>query len=117
MVDLVATSVLQLRDPDCTIDAFTEEDGTAYQASAVRADPHAEQHRHWRGDGAATRVRFRDDLAHLVAGDREPGGTIGYFIIHAARDDQGYMVPVETIERIEAEQHKRLVAEGKSRPM
>jgi cytochrome o ubiquinol oxidase subunit 1 len=27
-------------------------------------------------------------------------GTIGYFIVHAARDDQGYMVPVETIERI-----------------
>ncbi len=33
-------------------------------------------------------------------------GTIGYFIVHAARDDQGYMVPVETIERIEAEQHR-----------
>jgi len=40
-------------------------------------------------------------------------GTIGYFIVHAARDDQGYMVPVETIERIEAEQHARLVAEKK----
>ena len=37
-------------------------------------------------------------------------GTVAYFAIHAARDDQGYMVPVETIERIEAEQHKRLVA-------
>jgi cytochrome o ubiquinol oxidase subunit 1 len=40
-------------------------------------------------------------------------GTVIYFVIHAARDDQGYMVPVETIERIEAEQHKRLVAAGK----
>jgi cytochrome o ubiquinol oxidase subunit 1 len=47
-------------------------------------------------------------IASLVA----PSATL----IHAARDDQGYMVPVETIERIEAEQHKRLVAEGKSRP-
>jgi cytochrome o ubiquinol oxidase subunit 1 len=40
-------------------------------------------------------------------------GTVIYFAIHAARDDQGYMVPVETIERIEAEQHKRLVSENK----
>ncbi|MFO5730055.1 hypothetical protein ACLBSV_29660, partial [Klebsiella pneumoniae] len=40
-------------------------------------------------------------------------GTIGYFIVHAARDDQGYMVPVDVIERIEAEQHARLVAEKK----
>jgi hypothetical protein len=37
-------------------------------------------------------------------------GTVVVFVAHAARDDQGYMVPVETIERIEAEQHKRLVA-------
>jgi cytochrome o ubiquinol oxidase subunit 1 len=37
-------------------------------------------------------------------------GTVIYFVIHAARDDQGYMVPVDVIERIEAEQHKRLVA-------
>jgi cytochrome o ubiquinol oxidase subunit 1 len=40
-------------------------------------------------------------------------GTVIYFVIHAARDDQGYMVPVDVIERIEAEQHKRLVAAGK----
>ena len=40
-------------------------------------------------------------------------GTVAYFVIHAARDDQGYMVPVDVIERIEAEQHKRLVAAGK----
>ena len=40
-------------------------------------------------------------------------GTVVYFVIHAARDDQGYMVPVDVIERIEAEQHKRLVAAGK----
>ncbi|QAX82276.1 cytochrome o ubiquinol oxidase subunit I [Candidatus Pseudomonas adelgestsugas] len=38
-------------------------------------------------------------------------GTVSYFIIHAARNDQGYIVPVETIERIEAEQYARLVAE------
>jgi cytochrome o ubiquinol oxidase subunit 1 len=44
-------------------------------------------------------------IASLVA----PSSTL----IHAARDDQGYMVPVDVIERIEAEQHKRLVAAGK----
>jgi cytochrome o ubiquinol oxidase subunit 1 len=90
--------------------------GTAYQKPSTNRST-CQQHRHWRGDGRAVdRVRFRDDLAHLVAGHRQPAGTIGYFVVHAARDDQGYMVPVETIERIEAEQHKRLVAEGRSRP-
>lgn len=40
-------------------------------------------------------------------------GTIGCASLSTLRDDQGYMVPVETIERIEAEQHARLVAEKK----
>lgn len=32
-------------------------------------------------------------------------GTIVYFVIHAARDDQGFMVPASEVARIEGEQH------------
>jgi cytochrome o ubiquinol oxidase subunit 1 len=37
-------------------------------------------------------------------------GTIVYFVIHAARDDQGYMVPASEVARIEGEQHKILAS-------
>jgi len=99
------------------IDPFTEakENGTAYQAPAKYSPIHMP-------NNTATGVVMGGLLtvfgfamiwhiwwlaiASLV-------GTVVYFAIHAARDDQGYMVPVDVIERIEAEQHKRLVAAGK----
>jgi cytochrome o ubiquinol oxidase subunit 1 len=43
--------------------------------------------------------------------------TIVSFVIHAARDDQGYMVPAEEVARIEGEQHKVLVAQGAYAPV
>lgn len=43
--------------------------------------------------------------------------TIVSFVIHAARDDQGYMVPAEEVARIEGEQHKILVAQGAYAPV
>jgi cytochrome o ubiquinol oxidase subunit 1 len=70
-----------------------------------------EQHRHRRGGALLTVFGFAM-IWHIWWLDRQPGGTVIYFAIHAARDDQGYMVP-DVIERIEAEQHKRLVAAGK----
>ncbi|MET0612861.1 MAG: cytochrome o ubiquinol oxidase subunit I [Pseudomonas caspiana] len=42
--------------------------------------------------------------------------TVVSFVIHAARDDQGYMVPAEEVARIEGEQHKVLVAQGAYTP-
>jgi cytochrome o ubiquinol oxidase subunit 1 len=35
-------------------------------------------------------------------------GTIVVFVAHAARDDQGYMVPAEEVARIEGERMKAL---------
>lgn len=49
-------------------------------------------------------------IASLVA-------TVVSFVIHAARDDQGYMVPAEEVARIEGEQHKILVAQGAYTPV
>ncbi|MGL4273023.1 MAG: cbb3-type cytochrome c oxidase subunit I, partial [Pseudomonas paracarnis] len=100
-----------------TIDAFTEakEDGTAYQKPKHYEPIHMPNNTATGVVMGALLTVFGFAMiwhiwwlaiASLV-------GTIGYFIIHAARDDQGYMVPVETIERIEAEQHARLVAEKK----
>jgi len=100
-----------------TIDAFTEakEDGTAYQRPKHYEPIHMPNNTATGVVMGALLTVFGFAMiwhiwwlaiASLV-------GTIGYFIVHAARDDQGYMVPVETIERIEAEQHARLVAEKK----
>ncbi|HEX8541744.1 MAG TPA: cbb3-type cytochrome c oxidase subunit I, partial [Pseudomonas sp.] len=44
-------------------------------------------------------------------------GTVVAFVIHAARDDQGYMVPAADVARIEGEQHKVLVANGAYTPV
>ncbi|AHF66245.1 MULTISPECIES: cytochrome o ubiquinol oxidase subunit I [Pseudomonas] len=43
--------------------------------------------------------------------------TIVVFVIHAARDDQGYMVPAEDVARIEGEHHKVLAANGAYTPV
>jgi cytochrome o ubiquinol oxidase subunit 1 len=43
--------------------------------------------------------------------------TIVTFVIHAARDDQGYMVPASEVARIEGEQHKVLAANGAYTPV
>ena len=43
--------------------------------------------------------------------------TIITFVIHAARDDQGYMVPAEEVARIEAARHKVLVDQGVYAPV
>ncbi|CAI8860097.1 MULTISPECIES: cytochrome o ubiquinol oxidase subunit I [Pseudomonas] len=99
------------------VDPFTEakENGTAYKAPAKYEPIHMP-------NNTATGVVMGALLTvfgfamiwHIwwlaIAG---LAGTVIYFVIHAARDDQGYMVPVDVIERIEAEQHKRLVAAGK----
>ncbi|HEX8593579.1 MAG TPA: cbb3-type cytochrome c oxidase subunit I, partial [Pseudomonas sp.] len=44
-------------------------------------------------------------------------GTVVAFVIHAARDDQGYMVPAADVARIEGEQHKVLAANGAYTPV
>ncbi|MCD5993920.1 cytochrome o ubiquinol oxidase subunit I [Pseudomonas sp. CDFA 602] len=43
--------------------------------------------------------------------------TIAVFVAHAARDDQGYMVPAEEVARIEGEHHKVLAANGAYTPV
>ncbi|GFM83555.1 cytochrome ubiquinol oxidase subunit I [Pseudomonas cichorii] len=43
--------------------------------------------------------------------------TIAVFVAHAARDDQGYMVPAEDVARIEGEHHKVLAANGAYTPV
>ncbi|MFJ4141457.1 cytochrome o ubiquinol oxidase subunit I [Pseudomonas sp. NPDC089734] len=43
--------------------------------------------------------------------------TISVFVAHAARDDQGYMVPAEEVARIEGEHHKVLAANGAYTPV
>ncbi|MBX8490318.1 cytochrome o ubiquinol oxidase subunit I [Pseudomonas cichorii] len=43
--------------------------------------------------------------------------TIAVFVVHAARDDQGYMVPAEDVARIEGEHHKVLAANGAYTPV
>ncbi|SDW10479.1 cytochrome bo3 quinol oxidase subunit 1 apoprotein [Pseudomonas syringae] len=43
--------------------------------------------------------------------------TIAVFVAHAVRDDQGYMVPVEEVARIEGEHHKVLAANGAYTPV
>jgi len=37
-------------------------------------------------------------------------GSVVYLVIHASRDDQGYMVPASEVARIEGEQHKILAS-------
>jgi cytochrome o ubiquinol oxidase subunit 1 len=96
------------------IDPFTEakENGTAYRAPA-RYEPIHMPNNTATGlvMGALLTVFGFAMIWHIwwmaIFG---LAGTVIYFVIHAARDDQGYMVPVDVIERIEAEQHKRLVA-------
>ncbi|MCS3470671.1 cytochrome o ubiquinol oxidase subunit 1 [Pseudomonas sp. JUb42] len=44
-------------------------------------------------------------------------GTLVYFVIHAARDDQGYMVPASEVARIEGEQQKVLASVGAITPV
>ena len=44
-------------------------------------------------------------------------GTVIYFAIHAARDDQGYMVPASEVARIEGEQQKVLASVGALTPV
>ncbi|MCV4262782.1 cytochrome o ubiquinol oxidase subunit I [Pseudomonas capsici] len=43
--------------------------------------------------------------------------TIAVFVAHAARDDQGYMVPAADVARIEGEHHKVLAANGAYTPV
>eukprot|EP01132_Coremiostelium_polycephalum_P015529 gene15529-18746_t len=100
-----------------SIDPFTEakEDGTAYQKPA-RYEPIHMPNNTATGVvmGALLTVFGFAMIWHIWwLAIVSLVGTIGYFIVHAARDDQGYMVPVDVIERIEAEQHARLVAEKK----
>lgn len=44
-------------------------------------------------------------------------GTLIYFVIHAARDDQGYMVPASEVARIEGEQQRVLASVGALTPV
>ena len=96
------------------IDAFTEakEDGTAYKAPAKYAPIHMPNNTATGVVMGALLTVFGFAMIWHIWWLAIAGlvGTVVYFVIHAARDDQGYMVPVETIERIEAEQHKRLLA-------
>ena len=103
---------------DC-IDPFTEakEDGTAYASASrpfIHANPHAATGLPGGVMGALLTVFGFAMIWHIwwmaIFG---LAGAVIYFVIHAARDDQGYMVPVDVIERTEAEQRKRLVAAGK----
>eukprot|EP01034_Spumella_vulgaris_P040954 gene40954-50670_t len=100
-----------------TIDAFTEakEDGTAYQRPKHYEPIHMPNNTATGVVMGALLTVFGFAMIWHIwwLAIVSLVGTIGYFIVHAARDDQGYMVPVETIERIEAEQHARLVAEKK----
>ncbi|CRM00803.1 MULTISPECIES: cytochrome o ubiquinol oxidase subunit I [Pseudomonas] len=100
-----------------TIDAFTEakEDGTAYQQPKHYEPIHMPSNTATGVVMGALLTVFGFAMIWHIwwLAIVSLVGTIGYFIVHAARDDQGYMVPVETIERIEAEQHARLVAEKK----
>ena len=61
----------------------------AYAESTCRATPP----RAWSWACCADRLRFRDDLAHLVAGDRRPGRHDRHFVVHAATRTIGYYVP------------------------
>lgn len=40
-------------------------------------------------------------------------GSVAYYVFHSARDDQGYVVPITSIEIIEARQHQRLTEANK----
>ncbi|CAI8987648.1 cytochrome bo3 ubiquinol oxidase subunit 1 [Pseudomonas sp. IT-347P] len=101
---------------DC-IDPFTEakENGTAYQRPAKYEPIHMPNNTATGVVMGALLTVFGFAMIWHIwwLAIASLAGTVIYFVIHAARDDQGYMVPVETIERIEAEQHKRLVAAGK----
>ena len=96
------------------IDAFTEakEDGTAYKAPAKYSPIHMPNNTATGVVMGALLTVFGFAMIWHIwwLAIASLAGTVVYFVIHAARDDQGYMVPVETIERIEAEQHKRLLA-------
>jgi len=97
-----------------TIDAFTEakENGTAYKAPAKYSPIHMPNNTATGVYMGALLTVFGFAMIWHIWWLAIVGlvGTVVVFVAHAARDDQGYMVPVETIERIEAEQHKRLVA-------